>query len=447
MALLDEVLEKAVKKVTPSRLEYFVGSRFYELIRSRLSGCRELREVGGEVSLEGSFAKDTWVSGSFDLDIFVVFPRELGRDWILNRSLDILEGCLGDLPFKVDFAQHPYLTVVLMGLEANIVPVLRAGKPGDTRLAVERTPFHTRYVREKLTSELRFDIRLLKSFLKGVGVYGAEVKVGGFSGYLAELMVIYYGGFLQVLRNVAGWSPPIVVDMEWGLDRRELLNRFRDNPLVWIDPVDPSRNVAAAVRLESLSRLVLAAKKFLAIPRENFFHLASKEDNPIVAPMDRGAVLVYELDLSNLPEQTIYGELRRLESRVRGFLRNWGYNPVYTGSSTDLSSIAIVVVEVEGEKPALMVDVGPESWRKGAVSYVESRSSDDMPVWIGWDGRLYSYKRRKTTLMELLAERWNDYTVPPHFRGQEPVVYPPGGEPDWLKSIVMDAWRRQPPWL
>ncbi|MCE4615097.1 MAG: CCA tRNA nucleotidyltransferase [Desulfurococcales archaeon] len=447
MASLEEVLESATRRVTPSRLEYLVGNRFYNLVRSRLENCKELRRAYGKVSLEGSFAKDTWVSGSFDLDVFVIFPRELGRDWILDESLGLLEGCLSDLPFKVDFAQHPYLTVVLMGLEANVVPVLRAEKPGDTRLAVERTPFHTRYVWEKLTSELRRDVRLLKSFLKGVGVYGAEVKVGGFSGYLAELMVIHYGGFLDALKGIAGWSPPVVVDMEWGSDKGKLLKRFRDSPLIWVDPVDPSRNVAAAVRFEPLSRIVLAAKKFLAMPREDFFHYVNREDVPIVPPVDRGAVLVYKLDLSVLPEQTVYGELRRLESRVRGFLRNWGYNPVYTGSSTDLSSIAVVVVEVEGEKPELVLDVGPESWRNGAISYVESRARDSMPVWVGWDGRFYSYKRRKMTLRELLAKRWSEYTIPPHFKGHEPIVYPPGGEPDWLKSTVMDVWRRQPAWL
>ena len=31
--------------------------------------------------------------------------------------------------------------------------------------------------------------------MQGIGVYGAEIKVGGFSGYLCELLVMKYGGF------------------------------------------------------------------------------------------------------------------------------------------------------------------------------------------------------------------------------------------------------------
>ena len=444
---LEKVLEEAAERVNPKPLEYRVAMLYYRLLEKLLHGSGAVKRYGGAVSLQGSVAKDTWVSGDFDLDVFVSFPRSLGREWILGESLAVILDAVRILPHVVDYAQHPYVTVVYMGLEANVVPVLEAGKPGDTRLAVERTPFHTRYVSSRLPQSLKSDVRLLKSFLKGVGVYGAEVKVGGFSGYLAELMVIHYGGFLEALSEISRWKPPIIVDMEHGLDAGMLRERFKDAPLVWVDPVDPDRNVAAAVRLESLARLVMAARFFLRRPGHVFFHYASKPDKPVMPPRDRGAVLVYRVDISTLTEQTLWGEIRRIMNRVRGFLSSRGYRVVYTGASTDMSGLVVIAVEVEAEKPGVYVEKGPPVWVKGALDYVDKRLLSGEPVWIGWDGRLYSERTRRQVFTMLLEEGWREYTVAPHFREYRPRVYPVGGEPEWLRDKVLEAWRRLPAWL
>lgn len=65
-----------------------------------------------------------------------------------------------------------------------------------------------------------------------VGTYGSEFKVGGFSGYLCELLIINYGSFLEVLRNVwTDWKPGYQIDlMEYGTS-----NLF-DDPLIVVDP-------------------------------------------------------------------------------------------------------------------------------------------------------------------------------------------------------------------
>ena len=42
-------------------------------------------------------------------------------------------------------------------------------------------------------------------------------------------------------------------------------------PLVFIDPVDPSRNVASPVSLDKLALFVFAAREYLRDPRPLFF--------------------------------------------------------------------------------------------------------------------------------------------------------------------------------
>ena len=42
--------------------------------------------------------------------------------------------------------------------------------------------------------------------MKGVGVYGAEIRVGGFSGYLCELLTLSFGSFTDILKAVSDWK-------------------------------------------------------------------------------------------------------------------------------------------------------------------------------------------------------------------------------------------------
>ena len=44
--------------------------------------------------------------------------------------------------------------------------------------------------------------RFFKEFLKAIGAYGANSAIGGFSGYLVEILCIKYGGFLNLVKDV-----------------------------------------------------------------------------------------------------------------------------------------------------------------------------------------------------------------------------------------------------
>ncbi len=51
-----------------------------------------LREAGfnADVSVQGSVARDTWLHGEGDLDIFASFPREIDRGEWESRVLPVL---------------------------------------------------------------------------------------------------------------------------------------------------------------------------------------------------------------------------------------------------------------------------------------------------------------------------------------------------------------------
>jgi tRNA nucleotidyltransferase (CCA-adding enzyme) len=99
--------------------------------------------------------------------------------------------------------------------------------------------------------------------------------LNGFSGYVVEILVIYYGSFLDLLKQSLLWKEGTVIDPSNHHNKGQAtfnLNRSKLNsPLIIIDPVDKNRNASAALSLEKFNHLKDAARKYLKSPHETFF--------------------------------------------------------------------------------------------------------------------------------------------------------------------------------
>lgn len=210
------------------------------------------------IEYEGSYAKDTWLSGEYDLDLFLYFNLDVDLDAMKAITRAIVYRAAPLLGARVEkrYAAHPYYTVVLEnGVEVDIVPAYYVEHYSQVKTPVDRTRLHTLYVKKILEEKpsLKDDIRLLKKMLKRHYIYGAELEVQGFSGYLCELLTIFYGGFNELLENAAKWRP-------WRTIIPPTAEPSMDAPLVVVDPVDPRRNAAAAVSIESLHKVIGLAR-------------------------------------------------------------------------------------------------------------------------------------------------------------------------------------------
>jgi len=263
-----ELREKILSKAKPSKAEDKAIRGFSDETIKRVNSL--LLEAGLEAvaELHGSVAHGTWISGDTDLDIFIVMSPKYGRG-DLEKILGVLKGGL-DGDYVEAYAEHPYLRARLDGYNVDFVPCFRVDPAVGILSSTDRTPHHTRYLKGVLDDGLRDEIRLLKQFTRGVGVYGAEIRVGGFSGYLCELLVLGHSSFKGFLKAAAGWNKGTVVQMDAGLDDHELRERFTE-PLIVVDPVDPGRNVASAVTPDTFWSFVAAAKAFTERPSERFF--------------------------------------------------------------------------------------------------------------------------------------------------------------------------------
>ena len=222
-----------------------------------------------EIRLAGSLAKGTDLSGNNEFDIFLLFPKSFSHHEMTLMGISYARHAFAGMKTASRHAEHPYLQVFAGVYHADIVPAYKISDIKDRGSSVDRSQMHTEFINAKLDARSKDDVRLLKRFMKNFGIYGAELRVEGFSGYLCELLIAQYGSFLGLMEAASAWKLPAldIAGHHTGKGLREIF----DSPLVVIDPVDPGRNVAAVVAQTSLSRFVFECRRFLKNPSAKFF--------------------------------------------------------------------------------------------------------------------------------------------------------------------------------
>ncbi len=379
---LDQVLREVLSKIKPTEEDELRIKQVLDVVLDRLKGL--------DAQVHGSFRKGTWLRGDADVDVFVFFPKEVGKEYLRTEALKMLTERLGGLEVDMAYAEHPYLIVRVEGVEVDVVPGLRVESGEEAITAVDRTPFHTEYVLSHLTEEQKDEVRLLKRFLKGIGVYGAEIKVQGFSGYVCELLIIKYGSFINALMEARRWKNPVRVELV--KPKREF-----DSPVVIPDPVDPRRNAAAAVSLKSLATFVVASHYFMKRPSIDFFFPPEVKEARMI-----GDVLVTKIYLEEKAvEDVLWGQVYRSIDRIKNELKSKGYNVIDVQGYGDAREVLIAVQLESRYVGKYKLNQGPSFYLTGSVEdFVEKNEN----VWIGEDGRLYSVKERKELPLEEMVK-------------------------------------------
>jgi tRNA nucleotidyltransferase (CCA-adding enzyme) len=191
-----------------------------------------------------------------------------------------------------------------------------------------------------------------------LGIYGAEIKIGGFSGYLCELLIVYYRGFCNLMEAATQWDTKEIFSFT-GVQRE-----FSD-PLTFIDPVDSSRNVASALREENYSLFIAAASSFVKNPSELFFMREEIDVSPrIVLDIlgDRPTsvlFLVIEEGKADVPD-VLWGQIHKSKQAVEHQLEHNGFKVLRSGAWSNEETRHIFIYELETAKiPEAVKHMGP----------------------------------------------------------------------------------------
>ena len=385
MSLEEEVLRKLRPRAgTVRRLEEAVERLKRSTDASISRSGLDLRTM-----LVGSVAKGTYV-GEPDIDLFVLFPEDVERKDLERVGLRIGQEVLGG---ETRYAEHPYTHGEMDGFEVDLVPCYEVKDASKIRSAVDRTPFHTRFVLSNLDEEKREQVLLLKQFMKGVGVYGAEARVQGFSGYLTELLVLRYGDMRGLLEAASGWRPGMVMDMN------SVRRSGGSAPLTFWDPVDPKRNVSSALSLDQFCLFVHAAREYLRSPSERFFFPRPRGLmglNAIEATFrSRGTwPLAVVLDRPDLVDDNLYPQVQKSQLGLRRLLELNEFQVLDMSCSVQ-KDVRMVFELVSAELPPSRLHQGPPVCTENADDFVSKWRMSGLGQPFIIDGKWMTYAKRE----------------------------------------------------
>lgn len=382
---LEEVLSKLRPKAgTVRRLEEAVGQ-----LRSLTDESISRSGLDLHTMLVGSVAKGTYV-GEPDIDLFVLFPETVERKDLERIGLKIGKEVLGG---ETRYAEHPYTHGKMGGFEVDLVPCYAVQDASRIRSAVDRTPFHTRFVLDNLDQRKREQVLLLKQFMKGVGVYGAEARVQGFSGYLTELLVIKFGDLAGVLQAASGWRTGMIMDMN------SVKRSGGGAPLTFWDPVDPKRNVSSALSLDQLCLFVHAAREYLRAPDERFFFPRARQlmdlETIEATFRTRGtSPFVVVLDRPDLVDDNLYPQVQKSQQGLRKLLEMNDFQVLDMRYDVQ-KDVRLVFELVSTELPPARLHQGPPACTENADEFVNKWRMSGLGQPFVLDGKWMVYVRRE----------------------------------------------------
>ncbi|MEM4246893.1 MAG: nucleotidyltransferase domain-containing protein, partial [Candidatus Woesearchaeota archaeon] len=180
MAKTIRMLKEVLAEITPDKEERKSTLKIVKNFLKNLNSSLKKNRFAAKAILGGSYAKDTWLKGDYDVDVFVRFSLKYkGKD--LSK---MLEKALTPWNAERVHGSRDYFWVHKKQFKFEIIPVLEIKKANDAENVTDFSPLHVKWV-NKNGKKYKGDIRLFKKFCKAQGVYGAESYIRGFSGHVA----------------------------------------------------------------------------------------------------------------------------------------------------------------------------------------------------------------------------------------------------------------------
>ena len=333
-----------------------------------------------DVDLGGSYAKDTWLASSADIDIFVKFTKNTDKETFRRLSKQVGYDSLKKFNPYEKYAEHPYVIARVDNTIINIVPCYDI-TDGKWKSAADRSPYHTQYIQERLTASQKNEVRVLKQFLQNYKIYGAEIASQGFSGYVAEVLVLHFGGFLNTLSCMA--------DIESGDVIGKTTKSF-DTPITIIDPIDDNRNLAAAISKRNMALFILACRSFLINPSRYTF-----ENKTVRYYKNWENVVCVEFSHTHEILDTLWGQTKKMLAALRRQLKLNDFNVIKHHIVVDNETVRIFLLFESLSLPKVYVREGPKIFRRNSATRFMQKN--DNIIWVSEDMNLLRLETRLYT--------------------------------------------------
>lgn len=379
---MSDVVKQARKMAIPTRQDEEKMKRLSDEIMNQVKQEASKYSEVVLVELGGSYAKGTWLKDQMDFDIFVKIRKDVNEKRFEEIGKNVGFKALKKYMPYVRYSEHPYVEARLGKVRVNVVPSYDVEK-GQWKSAADRSSFHTKFILETLDKEKKDEVRLLKKFLKGIDIYGAEIAKEGFGGYVAEVLIYNYGSFINVLENVANFTQGQVIGMP--------TKKF-ESTLVLIDPIDSNRNLGTAISTQNVGRFMLAARSYLKKPSIKFFtgkKLSARKKN-------LKNVLVVKFNYKWRSPDIIWGQTKRASTALAGQLELAGFDVLRKSAVTDEGSEAAMLFLLYSTTiEPFLIKNGPDVYRRSDTGNFVTKNSKNILTWVDDNGRILSMQERR----------------------------------------------------
>jgi len=416
---MNKIEKQVLENITPS-FEYKKNiKKITQEINKKLEIEIKKRRLLVTIELVGSIAKDTYLKNDLDIDFFIKFPTKYSKEEIGKNALSIGKTIL--INTQESYAEHPYIRGYFKKFKVEVVPCYEIENASQKLSAVDRTPLHTKYVKKYLPDSQKPQVRLFKQFIKGIGCYGAEAEIEGFSGYLSEILVLKYGSFKKLIEYAQKWKSGEKLTLTKG-DYPSF-----ETPLTFIDPVDTNRNVASAVSKEKFDLFIKACREYVKKPRITFFFPKKVKPwplNKIKKEIKKQKCQYAGLSIKkpNIISENLYPQVRKAVKSIQEICRRYDFT-VFDAKFYINNEIYIIIKTKIEPLSKTMKHAGPPTRLKENIDDFIKKWKNDQRVTkepYEKNGRYYvEIKRNFTDIKDLLTVQIKSLSLGKHI---DPVV-------------------------
>jgi tRNA nucleotidyltransferase (CCA-adding enzyme) len=405
-----DIEKQVLKKIIPDKRYKKKLDQIIVDLQNQIEKEIQKRKLPVNVELVGSMAKDTFLKDNLDIDFFLCYPTSYSKEKIAKNTLDIGRKILTDT--EESYAEHPYLRGIYKGFKAEIVPCYKIEKASQKLSAVDRTPLHTKYVKENLDDAQKPEVRLFKQFLRGINCYGAEAEIEGFSGYLCEILVIKYGSFKKLLKNAQNWKYKEKLALKKGN-----YPDF-DTPLIFIDPVDPERNVASALSDNKFNLFIKACEEYLKNPSIKFFFpnpIKPWSLDKIKKELKNRYFVGIKFKKPDIIDENLYPQIRKTVKSIWDSSIRYNFK-IYDADFEIVDDLIYIIIKTDSKPLSkTMIHMGPPTKLKdNSKEFINKWKSDKQVVKAPYkkDNRYYvEIKRKYTDIKDFLSSEFEDFSL------------------------------------
>ena len=350
---------------------------------------RSIKIKDAKLELGGSYAKDTFLKGSHDIDVFVKFPYEKYKSKDISKILD--KGI--KLRHKKIHGSRDYFQLEKNGYSFEFIPVLDIKDSRQAKNITDVSPLHKKWVTKNLKNY--DDARLMKKFCRARNVYGAESYIKGFSGYAVEILIVYYKSFINAVKSISVWRLPVYIDAgSHYKNKEEAFKRInkskRENNLVIVDPVQKERNAAAAISREKIEMLVESCRNYLHNPSDEFFIERKISIQDLIVESGRDILMIARIRNLNGKKDVVGSKVLKVYSYIEKKLGEYEFKVKKSGWEFNSESMLYYIVKDE-RLSNMTIHYGPPLEHEDHVSEFRKRYRNARII----NGRISAELKRK----------------------------------------------------